>query len=101
MSKPSKLLHKELKNNDIETITTSDMALIKKNMRYARTVHPKLPNSIFGQHDSLWMYDIKTIILDNFFIKVNEKPNGWVFNDINFFKPILQSTKYLCSWYMI
>jgi len=77
-SKPSKLLQVELKKNDVETIITSDVALIKRNIRYARTsVHPKLPKSLSELHDSLCMYEIKTNKLENFLL-VNDKPNGIV-----------------------
>lgn len=45
----------------METITTSDVILIKRNIHYACTsVHPKLSNSISKLFDSLCMYKIKT-----------------------------------------
>jgi len=60
-SKPLKLLHVEFKNKDVETITTSDVTLIKRNIRYARTsVQPKLQNCISELQNSLDMYEIKT-----------------------------------------
>jgi len=44
--KPSKLIHREL-SNDVSTLTTYDLTLIRKNMYHARaSVIPKLPNNL-------------------------------------------------------
>ncbi|KAF0769910.1 FLYWCH-type domain-containing protein [Aphis craccivora] len=43
--KPSKLIHSELKQGDIPTLTNNDLSLIRHNIHRARlSVHPSLPS---------------------------------------------------------
>lgn len=67
----------ELKNNDVEKITTNNVALIKRNICNAPTcVHSKLPNSISELHDFLCIYEIKISKQENILL-MNDKPIYW------------------------
>jgi len=47
-TRPSKIIHSELKNADVESLTTQDVKLIKRNLHNARaSILPKLPATIF------------------------------------------------------
>jgi len=45
--KPSKIIYSELLKHDIDTLTTYDLQLIRKNMHYARSsILHKLPKNL-------------------------------------------------------
>lgn len=67
--RPSKILHKELKKGDINTLTIDDVRKIRNNMNYARRkAFPKLPDTIYSLHDILNKTDVKTNNLENFLL---------------------------------
>lgn len=60
--KPCKILHKELRQGDISSLTTADTTLIRKNIHYARSsIIPKLPTNLEELHLALTnLGEIKT-----------------------------------------
>lgn len=72
--KPSKLIHREL-SNDVSTLTSYDLTLIRKNMHHARaSVIPKLPNNLLDLHNSL-KENIKSN-QDEKFLLINDYENN-------------------------
>jgi hypothetical protein len=50
-SKPFKLLHSELQRENVNTLTLSDTALIKRNIRNIRsTAHTNLPKTVIKMY---------------------------------------------------
>jgi len=75
-SKPSKLLHSELQRENVNTLTLSDTALIKRNIRNIRsTVHPNLPKTVIETHEVINKIIIKTNT-DEPFLMVNDHDNN-------------------------
>lgn len=67
----SKIIHSELQNANIETLTSQDTKLIKRNLRNVRTsILPKLPSTLCELHD----------ILDNMEFKTNKNKNFLLIN---------------------
>jgi len=67
--KPAKLIHKELSNHDINTITSNDIDLIRKNIHRARSsILSKLPTTIEDVHELLKQITIHTNNDENFLI---------------------------------
>lgn len=51
---PSKLICREFKNSDINSLTLNDTSLIKRNIRNARlSVHPNIPKNITETHTDM------------------------------------------------
>jgi len=60
-SKPSKLLHSKLQRENVDTLTLSDTALIKRNTRNIRsTVLINLPKTVIKTHEVINKIIIKT-----------------------------------------
>ncbi|CAI6369788.1 unnamed protein product [Macrosiphum euphorbiae] len=56
--KPSKIINRELLTRDVDTLTTYDLQLIRKNMHYARSsILPKLPKNLEELHTSIRQYE--------------------------------------------
>ncbi|XP_060845246.1 uncharacterized protein LOC132924821, partial [Rhopalosiphum padi] len=70
--KPCKILHKELRQGDISSLTTADTTLIRKNIHYARSsIIPKLPTNLEELHLALTnLGEIKTN-RDEIFLFIN------------------------------
>ncbi|KAL4127383.1 hypothetical protein QTP88_011555 [Uroleucon formosanum] len=80
--KPSKLIHREL-SNDVSTLTSYDLTLIRKNMHHARaSVIPKLPNNILDLHNSLKEENIKSNQNEKFLLVNDYENNILVFSTI-------------------
>lgn len=61
LSRPSTLLHLELSKGDIETLTRTDVSLIRRNIEYSRLkLYPTLPTSLKELHESLLTLNVKT-----------------------------------------
>lgn len=74
--RPSKLVHKELRKFDVATLTTSDINLIKRNVRNERAkLYPKLPTSREETHKALSDMDLRTNQEESFLI-LNDMENG-------------------------
>lgn len=75
--KPLKLLRKEIRNMEIDTVTTKDMAKIGKNVRRIRLSHGvfKTPKNIAEFHQSIESAPIVTDKKENFLLK-NDKDNN-------------------------
>lgn len=74
-TRPAKLIASKLREGDISTLTTSDVALIRHNMHRARlSKHPKLPKNVEEVHTALKSMNIKTNLGENF-ILVNDEVN--------------------------
>ncbi|XP_050503874.1 uncharacterized protein LOC126882824 [Diabrotica virgifera virgifera] len=73
--RPIKILQKELRNGDISTLTTKDVALVRKNMYNARrSLLPKLSKSMEETHDILKTFPVKTNKNEDF-LMVNDIEN--------------------------
>jgi len=78
--KPSKLLHSEIKNNDIDTLTRYDCTLIKKNIHNARkNILPNIPQSYDEVHKVLNDLNIKTNRQENFLLINDNQYNIVIF----------------------
>ncbi|KAF0756715.1 Uncharacterized protein FWK35_00015087 [Aphis craccivora] len=74
--RPSKILHSELKYDDIKSITSGDVLLIKRNIhnvRYSKL--SKLPTSLTQIHKTLKNMEFKTIKDEDFLLVNNNKTN--------------------------
>lgn len=61
MTKPSKLIHTEIRTNNLPPLTLSDVTLIKRNIRNSRnSIHPRLPKSSLETQNSLNNMEILT-----------------------------------------
>ena len=76
--KPSKIINRELLTHDVDTLTTYDLQLIRKNMHYARTsILPKLPKNLEELHTSLDnMSDFLLTNRSENFLLVNDKESN-------------------------
>lgn len=71
--KPSKLIHRELMKNDISTLTTKDVELVRRCMYNSRrSLQPKLPTSTKEVHELLENISVTTNKGENF-VAVNDK----------------------------
>lgn len=76
--KPSKLVHKELRNSDVDTLTTVDVNCLRKNIYHARRKDmPKLPMDIQQVHTALESRNVVTNRKEQFLL-VNDKINNIV-----------------------
>lgn len=76
--KPAKLLHSELKNGDMDSLTNNDMDLIRRNIHYARSrAHGLLPKSRDETHSALNNTVMKTNC-DEDFMFINDVQNSIV-----------------------
>lgn len=74
--RPSKILHSELKNDNIENITSGDVLLLKRNIHNARySKLPKLPTSLTQIHETLKNMEFKTIKGEDFLLVNNNETN--------------------------
>jgi hypothetical protein len=72
--KPSKLLHRELHSKHVDTLTVTNVNLIRKNIHNARKhILPQIPTSISDVHDALDAIEITT----------NNNEQFLLFNDRN------------------
>lgn len=73
-SKPSKLVHEELKEGDVETLSSGDVELVKRVIRRARrSVHPNLPKSRHETHSALDTMSIVTNTGESFLLINNSQ----------------------------
>uniref|UniRef100_A0A2S2NXU0 MULE transposase domain-containing protein n=1 Tax=Schizaphis graminum TaxID=13262 RepID=A0A2S2NXU0_SCHGA len=77
--KPSKILHRELREGDIDSLTTTDTMRIRKNIHYARSsIIPKLPKNLEDLHLALTnLGEIKTN-RDEIFLLINNSEKNIV-----------------------
>ncbi|KAE9544414.1 hypothetical protein AGLY_001593 [Aphis glycines] len=60
-TKPSKLIHTEIRTNNLPPLTLSDVTLIRRNIRNSRnSIHPRLPKSSLETQNSLNNMEILT-----------------------------------------
>ncbi|KAI5728311.1 uncharacterized protein LOC108252034 isoform X2 [Diaphorina citri] len=60
-SRPAKLICTELKKDDMETLDSNDLVLIRHNMHRARlSIHPVLPKKLKEAHESVEKINIQT-----------------------------------------
>lgn len=72
-TRPSKLIHRALRDGDLDVLTSRDLSLIKRNIHNARSsVYPTLPKSMEESHDALGKIEIKTNVGEPFLL-VNDK----------------------------
>ncbi|KAL4113170.1 hypothetical protein QTP88_016843 [Uroleucon formosanum] len=72
--RPSKILHSELKNDDIEVITSGDVLLIKRNIHNARySKLPKLPTTLTQILETFKNMEFQTIKFEDFFRRMTNK----------------------------
>lgn len=72
----SKILHSELKYDDIENITSGDVLLIKRNIHIARySKLPKLPTSLTQIYETLKNMEFKKIKGEDFLLVYNNETN--------------------------
>lgn len=112
--RPSKLFHTQLKEENVPTLTLTDVTYIKNNMHYARrTSYPQLPNNINEVHSILNCIEIKTIDNEEF-VLFNNSDNGIVMfscqSNLSFFSKISvfyvdgtfdYCTKFFCQLFTI
>lgn len=73
--KPMKLIHKELRKGDVESLTNKDIMYIRKNMYYSRRqVFPKLPKNVEELHAALDSFK-PTTNKEEQFLLVNNREN--------------------------
>lgn len=69
-TRPSKIIHSELKNADVESLTTQDVKLIKRNLHNARaSILPKLPATFLELHNIFDKMEFKKIKIKFFVSK--------------------------------
>jgi len=94
-TRPSKLIRSELKNNDIPSINTNDLKLIRNNIHHARKVlYPKLPKSMQETHNCLSTMNITTNKNDQFLFCNNLIDNIIGFSTETNLKALCDVTKY-------
>lgn len=76
--RPAKILHQQLRTCDVDTITVTDVNLIRKCMYNGRrSVIPKIPQNVTDVHDVLNSIEIKTN-KGEAFIRKNDSANNFV-----------------------
>ncbi|KAE9523381.1 hypothetical protein AGLY_016329 [Aphis glycines] len=101
--RPSKLFHTQLKEENVPTLTITDVTYIKNNMHYARrTSYPQLPNNINEVHSILNRIEIKTIDNEQFLFSCQS--NLCFFSEISVFYvdgTFDYCTKFFCQLFAI
>lgn len=79
--KPMKLIHKELRKGDVETVTNQDITCIRKNIYHIRRqVFPKLPKNIQELHIALDSFNQKTNKEEEFLLVNNREQHIIMFS---------------------
>lgn len=93
-SRPAKLICQELKREDVHTLDTKDIGLIRRNMHRARlTKHPVLPKSMEETHDSVGQLDIRTNKDENFLLVNDKEANIIIFSTTSNLELLCKSEK--------
>lgn len=75
-SRPSKIIHSELRQHSSSQLTIQDVNLIRKNINHARlSIFPKLPKTISDFHDALDSMSVKTNNDENFVFRNSRSDN--------------------------
>lgn len=76
--RPAKIIHQELKSCDVDTLTVSDINLVRKNLYNARrSLLPPIPKNIGEVHHYLEERQVKTNKNEDFLLK-NDRTNNIV-----------------------
>lgn len=81
VERPSKIIHRDLRENDTDTLNTYDLQLIRKNIHHARTsIMPKLPKTLTELHAALIDFNPKTNKDESFILINDETKNIIIFS---------------------
>ena len=91
-TRPSKIIHSELKNADVESLTTQDVKLIKRNLHNARaSILPKLPDTFLELHNIFDKMEFKTNKNENFLLVNSKETNIVGFSTLSNLKVLCDS----------